>query len=212
MIRILIVDDHAIVRQGLAKILEKSRGMKVVAEYANGIDALNWLCHNECDVALVDISMPGISGIDLLKRLREAKLKLPVLIVSAHPEDQYAVRLIKAGADGYLIKECAPEDVVEAVRCVASGKKYISAAVAGMLAEELSAPNGKLPHETLSNREYQIFMLLASAKTITEIAETLRLSGKTISTYRSRILEKMQLRNNAELMQYAIVKQLTTLP
>ncbi|MDD2915929.1 MAG: response regulator transcription factor [Gallionella sp.] len=210
MIRIMIVDDHAIVRQGLAQILENTRKMKVVAEYANGIDALNWLRNNDCDIALIDISMPEINGIDLLKRLREITAKLPVLVISAHPEDQYAVRLLKAGANGYLVKECAPEDVVAAVNCVLGGKKYISADVAEMLTNELRAPGEKLPHETLSNREYQIFMLLASAKTTTEIAETLRLSSKTISTYRNRILEKMRMRNNAELMQYAISKKLTT--
>ena len=209
MIRILIADDHAIVRQGLARILEKSPDMKIVAEYDNGTDALNWIRNNDCDVALLDISMPGMNGIDLLKQLREEKPKLPVLILSIYSEDQYAVRLIKTGAAGYLTKGCAPAIVLEAVRQVASGKKYISPAVAEMLANEVGGPEGKLPHETLSEREYQIFLLLASAKTVKEIADTLALSGKTVSTYRSRILEKMQLRNNAELMLYAIEKQFT---
>jgi len=209
MIRILIADDHAIVRQGLARILEKNREMKIVAEHDNGVDALNWLRSNDCDIALLDISMPGMNGIDLLKQLREEKPKLPVLILSIYSEDQYAVRLIKTGAAGYLTKGCAPAIVLEAVRQVASGKKYISPAVAEMLANEVGGPDGKLPHEILSEREYQIFLLLASAKTVKEIADTLALSGKTVSTYRSRILEKMQLRNNAELMLYAIEKQLT---
>ncbi|MDO8262386.1 MAG: response regulator transcription factor [Gallionella sp.] len=209
MTRILIVDDHAIVRQGLARILEKNQGMKIVAECDNGIDALNWLRGNDCDIALIDISMPGMNGIDLLKQLREEKPKLPVLVISIYPEDQYAVRLIKAGAAGYLTKGCAPAIVVEAVCQIANGKKYISPTVAEMLANEFGAQDGKLPHETLSDREYQIFLLLAEAKTVSEIADALALSGKTISTYRSRILEKMHLRNNAELMHYVIEKQLT---
>jgi len=209
MIRIVIADDHAIVRSGLRQILEEYKEMKIVAEHDNGIDVLNWLRANDCDVVLLDISMPGKSGIDVLKQLHEEKPKLPVLVISIYPEDQYAVRLIKAGAAGYLNKESAPEVVVDAVRHVVSGKKYISSAVAEMLANELNADDEKLPHETLSDREYQIFLLLASAKTATEIAATLALSVKTISTYRGRILEKMHLRNNAELMRYAVEKHLT---
>ena len=208
MIRILIADDHAVVCKGLKFILEKSREMEIVACCTNGIDALNWLRKNDSDVALIDIAMPDMNGIDLLKQLRKEKPKLPVLILSAYPEDQYAVRLIKAGAAGYLNKECAPEEVVGAVRCVLGGKRHISTAVAEMLANELNIPDGKPPHEALSNREYQIFMLLASAQTVAEIAGTLKLSTKTISTYRSRILEKMHLHNNAELMRYAVDKNL----
>jgi len=208
MIRILIADDHAIVRRGLKQILEESPEMRVVAEAANGVDALHWIRANDCDVALLDISMPGRSGVEVLKQLREEKPKLPVLILSIYPEDQYAVRLIKAGAAGYLTKDSAPTEVVEAVRRVVSGKKYISPTVAEMLADELGAPDEKLPHQTLSDREYQIFLLLASAKTPTEIAAALALSVKTVSTHRHRILEKMHLRNNAELMHYAIEKRL----
>ena len=208
MIRIMIADDHAIVRQGLAKILEKNGEMKDVAEHDNGVDALNWIRAHDCDVALIDISMPGMNGIELLKQLREVKPHLPVLVVSIYAEDQYAVRLIKAGASGYLTKGCSPATLLKAVARVASGKKYISPAVSEMLADEVGAPNGKVSHEILSDREYQIFMLLASAKTVAEIAESLALSGKTISTYRGRILEKMHLRNNAELMRYAVDKNL----
>lgn len=208
MIRILIADDHAIVRQGLKQILEENQEMKVVAEHTNGIDALRWIRANDCDVALLDISMPGMNGIDVLKQLHEEKPKLPILILSIYPEDQYAVRLIKAGAVGYLTKESALEVVVEAVRRVADGRKYISPAVAEMLADDLGATPGKPVHETLSDREYQILLLLASAKTVSEIADTLALSVKTVSTYRTRILEKMHLRNNAELMHYAIAKHL----
>lgn len=208
MIRILIADDHNIVRQGLKLILENNHDMKVVASCANGIEARDWLHKNDCDVALVDIAMPGINGIDLLMRLRKDHPKLPVLIISAYPEDQYAVRLIKAGAAGYLNKECAPDEVVTAVRSVLDGKRHISPAVVEMLANELSLPDGRLPHESLSNREHQIFLLLASAKTVAEIADILKLSVKTVSTYRTRILDKMQLQNNAELMRYAISKNL----
>jgi DNA-binding NarL/FixJ family response regulator len=208
MIRILIADDHAIVRSGLRQILEESHEMKVVAEHDNGIEVLKWLRNNDCDVVLLDISMPGKSGIDVIKQLHEEKPKLPVLVISIYPEDQYAVRLIKAGAYGYLTKESAPEVVVDAVRHLASGKKYITASVAEMLANEFDALNEKPLHETLSDREYQIFLLLASARTATEIADSLGLSVKTISTYRSRILEKMHLRNNAELMRYAVENNL----
>lgn len=209
MIRILIVDDHAIVRQGLKQILEESGKMIVVAEFSSGVDALHWIYRNDCDVALLDISMPGKSGIEVLKQLHAEKPKLPILILSIHPEDQYAVRLIKAGAAGYLTKETAPETVVEAVHRVANGKKYISSTVAEMLANEVGVPDGKLLHEILSDREYQIFLMISSAKTVSEIADTLALSVKTISTYRSRILEKMNMRNNAELMHYAIEMRLT---
>ncbi|MBI1888175.1 MAG: response regulator transcription factor [Nitrosomonadales bacterium] len=206
MIRILIADDHAIVRQGLKQILEEHGKMKVVAEFSSGADALYWVYRNDCDVVLLDISMPGKSGIEVLKQLHAERPKLPILILSIYPEDQYAVRLIKAGAAGYLTKETAPETVVDAVRRVANGKKYISQTVAEMLANDIGMPDGKLPHETLSNREYQIFLMIASATTVSEIADTLALSVKTVSTYRRRILEKMNMRNNAELMHYAIEK------
>jgi DNA-binding NarL/FixJ family response regulator len=208
MIRILLADDHAIVREGLKEILEENHDMKVVAEVSNGAAALRWIHANECDVVLLDISMPGKSGIDVFKQIRDEKPKLAVLILSIYPEDQYAVRLIKSGAAGYLTKESAPEVVVDAVRRVAGGKKYISATVAEMLAYELGS-NSDLPaHKALTDREYQIFMLLSKAKTVSEIADILVLSVKTVSTHRSRILAKMRLHNNAELMHYAIEKGL----
>lgn len=209
MIRVLIADDHDLVRHGLRRIIENTPDMEVVAEQTNGVDALHWLARNDCDVLLLDISMPGRNGIEVLKQLRAEKPKLPVLILSNYTEDQYAVRLIKSGAAGYLTKGCASAVVLEALRAVAGGNKYFSPAVLEMLTNELSMPEGRLPHETLSNREYQIFRYLAAAKTVTEIGELLNLSGKTVSTYRTRVLEKMNLRNNAELMQYAIEKHLT---
>jgi two-component system invasion response regulator UvrY len=208
MIRILIVDDHDLVRHGLKRIFEEIQGMKIVAEQDNGIDALHWIRNNDCDVVLLDISMPGPNGIEILKQFREERPKLPILILSNFTEDQYAVRLIKSGAAGYLTKGSPSAEIVGAVRDVASGKKHFSPVVLELLANELSIPEGKLPHETLSNREFEIFRLFASAKTVTEIAATLNLSGKTVSTHRARILEKMKLRNNAEMMQYAIEKHL----
>ncbi len=208
MIRILIADDHIIVRHGLKLILEKSGEMKVVAEHGDGTSAINWLLRNDCDVALIDIAMPGMNGVDLLKHLRRDRPRLPVLILSSYPEAQFAVRLIKAGAAGYLNKECAPDEVVSAVHCVLNGKKHISPAVVELIANEVGIPDGKLPHETLSNREYQIFLLIASGKPLAETAGILNLSVKTISTYRSRIMEKMSMRNNADMMRYAIENHL----
>ena len=204
MIRILIADDHAIIRQGLKQIIEDSGEMRVVAEAGSGVDALRKIRGNDCDVVVLDISMPDMSGIDVLKQIHAEKPQLPILILSIYPEDQYAVRLIKAGAAGYMTKESAPSEVVSALLHIAGGKKYISPVVAELLANEVGADEEKLPHQILSDREYQIFLMLASARTVSEIADTLALSVKTISTYRSRILEKMRLSNNAELMRYAI--------
>ena len=208
MIRIIIVDDHAIVRHGLVRILEKNGDMKVVAELESGLEALKWLRSHECELALIDISMPGMNGIDLLKQLQIEMPKLPVLVVSIYSEDHSAVRLLKAGASGYLSKGCQPAILLTAVRAVASGHKYLSPEVSEMLANEVATRTKLVLHETLSDREYQILLMIASAKTVTEIAATLALSGKTISTYRSRILEKMHMRNSAELMLYAIENKL----
>jgi len=204
MIRILIADDHAIVRHGLKQIIEESGEMRVVAEADSGSAALRKLRETDCDAVLLDIAMPDMSGIDVLKLIHSEKPQLPILILSIYPEDQYAMRLIKAGAAGYMTKESAPSEVVKALLRVASGKKYISSAVAELLANEIGTPDEKLPHQILSDREYQIFLLLASARTVSEIADALSLSVKTVSTYRSRILEKMRLSNNAELMRYAV--------
>ncbi len=204
MIRILIADDHAIIRHGLKQIIEDSGAMRVVAEADSGIVALRKIREIECDAVILDIAMPGMSGIDVLKQIHAEKPHLPILILSIYSEDQYAVRLIRAGAAGYMTKESAPSEVVMALLCVAGGKKYISPMVAEILANEIGMDKEKLPHQLLSDREYQIFLLLASARTVSEIADTLALSVKTVSTYRSRILEKMRLNNNAELMRYAV--------
>jgi two-component system, NarL family, invasion response regulator UvrY len=208
MSRILIADDHVIVRQGLTRILEEDGVNQVVAQCKNGIEALNWLSIHPCDLAIIDIAMPGMNGIDLLKQLQNIKPKLPVLILSIYEEDQYAVRLIRAGAAGYLNKDASSADFTEAVLQVLGGKKYITPRVAELLASEVNDPHETDPHKKLSDREYQILMLLASAQTATQIAATLSLSVKTVSTYRSRILEKMHLANNAELMQYVLVRNL----
>ncbi len=204
MIRILIADDHAIVRHGLKQIIEEDGQMQVVAEAESGVEAMRKMREITCDAVLLDISLPDMSGVDVLKQIHAEKPQLPILILSAYPEDQYAMRLIKAGAAGYMTKESAPAEVVKALLRVAGGKKYINPAVAELLANELGAPEEKLPHQLLSDREYQIFLMLASAKTVSEIADSLALSVKTVSTYRSRVLEKMRLSNNAELMRYAI--------
>jgi two-component system invasion response regulator UvrY len=208
MIRILIADDHAIVRHGLKQIIEKGGEMRVVAEADCGSDALRKIREIECDVVLLDISLPDMSGIDVLKQIHAERPQLPVLILSIYSEDQYAMRLIKAGAAGYMTKETAPSEVVKALLRVAGGKKYITPTVAEILANDLGTAEEKLPHQILSDREYQIFLLLASAKTVSEIADTLALSVKTVSTYRTRVLEKMRLNNNLELMRYAVDHQL----
>jgi DNA-binding NarL/FixJ family response regulator len=182
--------------------------MKIVAEFADGAAALKWIHANDCDVALLDISMPGMSGIEVLRHLRQEKPGLAVLVFSTLPEDQYAMHLIKAGAAGYLTKGSSPTKIIETVLRVASGKRHLGAADTEMLANELGAMHVIPVHETLSNREYQIFIQLASAKTVTEIADALALSTRTVSTYRSRILVKMHMANNVELMRYAIEKHI----
>lgn len=213
MIRVLIADDHAIVRQGLKRILADTDDLAVAGEAASGVEVMQQIrgCGREggnCpfDIVLMDVAMPGRSGIDVLKQIKEEMPKLPVLVLSMYPEDQYAVRLIKAGAAGYLTKESAPELLVEAIRKVAAGKKYISPAVAEILAEEIGGHGPQ--HAVLSDREYQILLQIASGKTVSEIAAALSLSVKTVSTYRARVLEKMRMKNNAELTHYAIRNQL----
>jgi DNA-binding NarL/FixJ family response regulator len=209
MIRILIVDDHDLVRHGLERIFEKTQGMKIVAEKNNGVDALHWLRHNECDVALLDISMPGITGIEVLKQIHEEKPNLPILILSNYPEDQYAVRLIKSGAAGYLTKGCATAIMVKAVREVASGKKFFSPAVLEMLVNEICMPGEKLPHEILSDREFKIFLLLVAGKGVNEIAQELFISNKTVSTHKANLMVKMNLHNVSDLVRYAVKHGLT---
>lgn len=205
MIKVLIADDHAIVRSGLKQILDETGGeIQVLGEAANGREVLEKIQGQEWDVLVLDITMPGRSGLDILKDIRQLKPKLPVLILSMHAEEQFATRMLKAGASGYLNKESAPEELVKAIRKVCDGGKYVSPAQAERMVSELAGDSDKPPHELLSDREYEILCLIASGKTATQIAKQLSLSVKTVSTYRSRILEKMKLGTNAQLTHYAI--------
>lgn len=208
MINVFIADDHAIVRRGLKQIVSDADDMVVIGEAENGGDALHQLRQCPPDVLILDIAMPGKSGVEVLKQIKQEIPKLPVLILSMYPEEQYAVRLIKAGAAGYLAKESAPELLVSAIRVVAKGRRFISPSVAELLANELERDSDLPPHHALSDREFQTLQLIASGKTVSEIADSLALSVKTVSTYRARLLDKMKLKNNAELMHYAIKHRL----
>jgi DNA-binding NarL/FixJ family response regulator len=210
MIKILIADDHPIVRKGLKQILAETPNIIVAGEANNGAEVLKKVLKNEYDMVLLDISMPGRDGIDTLKELKDLKPNLPVLILSIHPEDQYAMRVLRAGAYGYLTKESAPEELISAIRTVSLGRKYISPSVAEQLVFNLDNNAEKRPHDKLSDREYQVMHMIASGKTVKEISEDLSLSVKTISTYRARILEKMKMKNIAELIRYAIKNGLVT--
>ena len=203
-IRVLIADDHAIVRQGLRQILSDTPDMLVAGEAENGVQALQMVRQGGWDVVLMDVTMPERNGIDTLKLLKKEYPKLPVLILSMHPEEHYAIRALKAGASGYLTKQSAPEQLVTAIRQVAGGKKYVSAAVAEALANAIGEDTDKEPHEKLSDREYQTLCMIASGKALSQIAEELNLSVKTVSVYRARLLEKMRLKNNAELTHYGL--------
>jgi DNA-binding NarL/FixJ family response regulator len=201
-IHVLIADDHAIVRQGLKQILSATDDLVVAGEADDGAEALHLAREQSWDVFLLDVSMPNRNGIDTLKQLKKEFPRLPVLILSMHPEEQYAVRALKAGASGYLTKQSAPEQLVTAIRHVAKGKKYVSPAVAQQLAEAISDDNDKHPHERITDREYQVLKLIASGNTLTQIAEELNLGVATVSTYRARLLEKMGLKSTAELIRY----------
>jgi two-component system invasion response regulator UvrY len=207
MLKILIADDHPVVRRGLKQIVAEIPGMAVADEATNGWEALSKVQAGDYDVVLLDITMPGKNGIEVLTQLKSEKPGLPILVLSMHPEKQFAVRALRAGASGYLTKESAPDELVTAIQKVSSGGKYISPSLAEELASVIQQSE-KLPHENLSNREYQVMCLLASGKTATEIAKEMSLSVKTISTYRSRILEKMGMKNNAELIHYAVENHL----
>lgn len=204
MIRVLIVDDHAIVRHGLRRILDEARGIMVGGEAENGNEALRMMRTEEWDIVLLDISMPERNGIDTLKQIMGDNKNAKVLILSMYPEDQHAIRLLKAGASGYLTKQAAPEQLVDAIHKVVAGKKYISPALAELLLMECDSDSDKPPHTLLSDREYQVLRLIGSGKKVSEIAEAMSLSVKTVSTYRAGILEKMKLKNNAELTYYVI--------
>ncbi len=208
MIKILIADDHAIVREGLKQILAETSDMVVAGEAADGEQCLELVWKNDLDLVLLDIAMPGRGGMDILKQLKHEKPKLPILMLSMYPEEQYAVRSLKAGASGYLTKESAPEELISAIRKVSQGGKYVSSSLAEKLAVYLETDTEKPVHETLSDREYQVMLMIASGKTVKQIADELSLSIKTISTYRARTLRKMGMKNNAEITYYAIKNEL----
>jgi two-component system invasion response regulator UvrY len=202
--RILIADDHAVVRHGLKQILADAFSQAVFGEAGNAEEVFSQIGKEPWDVVVLDISMPDRSGLEVLCDIRKARPELPVLVLSMHPENQFAVRVLRDGASGYLTKASAPEELVGAIKKVLAGGRYVSPVLAEKLAADLSVNTDKAPQEFLSNREYQVLRLLASGKIVSEIAEELRLSVKTISTYRARVLEKMRLRNNAQLMHYAM--------
>jgi DNA-binding NarL/FixJ family response regulator len=204
MIKILIADDHAIVREGLKQIVAETSDMVVADEASSGHEVLDKVRSNEYTVVVLDISMPGGDGLNILKQIKKEKLKLPVLVLSVHPEEQYAVRVLKAGAAGYLTKESAPGELISAIRRVSTGRKYVSSLLAEKLAFDLQSEGETSLHETLSDREFQVMCMIASGKRVKDIGEELCLSVKTISTYRSRILEKMRMKNSAELTHYAL--------
>lgn len=208
MIRILVADDHPIVRQGLKQIIADFPDMVVAAEAADGQEVLNHVWKDEFDVALLDISLPDRNGLDILKQLKSRKPGLAVLLLSVHPEEQYALRGLKAGASGYITKDRAPDELISAIRAAASGKKYISPSMAQTLAAAPDMAGESLPHHLLSDREYSVMLLIAAGKSNKVIAEQMSLSPKTVSTYRSRILKKMGLKTDAEIVRYAIENQL----
>ena len=206
--KVLIADDHAVVRRGLKQILSEERDVTVVGEAKNGHEALEMSRRLEWDVAVVDYAMPGRSGVELLKEIKRHHPKRPVLVLSMYPEEWHAVQVLRAGGAGYLSKETATEELMTAIRKVAKGGRYVSAGLAEKLASGLAPDRARAPHETLSDREYRVFWLLASGKQISQIAQETFLSPSTISTYRTRILRKLGLANNAQLVQYAVQHQL----
>jgi len=208
MTRILIADDHTLFREGLKHIMAEYPELVVADEASNGTEVLDKIWNNDYDMVLLDITMPGMTGLEALKQLKNEKPKLPVLVLSMHPEEQYAVRVIRAGASGYLRKESAPDELITAIRQISQGRKYITPSLAEKLAFEVEADSEKAPHDILSDREYQVLRMIAEGKTVKYIAKELSLSAKTVSTYRARIMEKMKMKTNAELMHYVMKHRL----
>ncbi|MEW6369339.1 MAG: response regulator transcription factor [Pseudomonadota bacterium] len=207
-IRVFIADDHAIVREGLKQILAEQRDIIVAGEAENGLDAIKLFRKSRCHVMLLDISLPDRNGIEVLKQIKAERPELAVLMLSMHREDQYAIRALKAGAAGYLTKQSAPRELVTAIRQVAGGQKYVSATLAQALASQIGTDHEAPVHDSLSDREFQTLTMIASGKTVSEIARELSLSVKTVSEYRARLLAKMNLKTSAELTSYAIRNQL----
>jgi two-component system, NarL family, invasion response regulator UvrY len=208
MIRVLIADDHSVVRRGIRQILADDSEFQVAGEAADGAEVLSQVDSVRVDVVLLDITMPGKNGLDVLKELKRLRPQLPVLVLSMHPENQLAIRILRAGAAGYISKESAPEELISALKKICAGGKYVSAKLAETLASFVVDDRNEPPHESLSDREYQVMSLLALGKTVTEIGDELGISIKTVSTYRTRVLEKMKMRSNAELTRYALQNQL----
>lgn len=206
--KILITDDHAVLRRGLRQILEDGFGKIVFGEASNASEAIAAVAREHWDLVVLDITMPGRTGLEALKEIKAIKPNMRVLVLSVHSEDQFAVRVLKAGASGFLNKDSAPEELVKAVRKVVAGGRYVSASLAEKLAFNLDHPSDELPHQKLSDREFQVLRMIGSGKTVSEIAEELGLSVKTVSTYRARILEKMNLNTNAELTRYSFENKL----
>lgn len=205
MIKVLIADDHPVVRKGLKQILEEGGSIRVVDEASNASEVLKLVAKKTYDVVVLDITMPGRSGIDIIEDIKQEQPKLPILILSNYHEDQYAIRALKEGASGYLMKQSAPDDLVKAVNIVAQGKKYVTPTLAEKMAYDLGNDDKKkIPHERLSKREFSIMCMIASGRSVSDVAENLCLSVKTVSTYRSRILEKTGLKNNSEITHYAV--------
>jgi len=204
MVRVVIVDDHAIVRRGLIQVIDESGTMRIVGEAENSSDAMQLLRKTVCDVVVLDITLPDRNGVETLKLIRKEFPKLKVLMLSMHPENQYALRALKAGASGYLTKQSAPAQLVSAITQVSQGRKYLTPGVAEELANSIGDDSSEAPHQKLSIREYQTLCLIASGKSLTEIGHHMSISVKTVSVYRSRLLEKMRMKHNAELTHYAI--------
>lgn len=203
-LNILIADDHKILRQGLKKILDESFKETNYGEAANSDDVLRILDEYKWDIAILDLNMPGKSGLEILKDLKALRPEIPVLVLSMYPEEQFALRVIKSGASGYLTKDSAPEELVNAVDKILEGRKYITQSLAELLASEVKKPDVEYPHQLLSDREYEIFLMIAGGKTVSQIADELSLSSKTVSTHRAHILQKTKLKNNADISLYAI--------
>jgi DNA-binding NarL/FixJ family response regulator len=208
MIKVLIADDHPIVRAGLKQVIEKSPDMKVAGEALNGQEVLESVSRERWDIVILDFSMPGRSGLDVIKDIRRERPSLPILVLSMHPEAELAPRLLKAGVAGYLMKESATTELVNAIRKIHSGGRYVSQALAEKLAGDLAFESGKQRHELLSDREYQVLLCIAEGRTAQEIAIELSLSIKTVRTYRDRVMEKLSLKNDVELSHYAIEHRL----
>jgi len=204
MLQVAIVDDHEIVRAGFREMLAEELGISIAFEAASGEEALARLQETSCDVLLLDLALPGQSGVDILRILRQRHAGVHVLVLTGYPEERYALAMIRHGADGYLCKECGRDELLHAVRTVAQGRRYLSPRMMELLADEVAGGSPAVPHEQLSERELQVFLRLASGQSVSEIGEVLHLSVKTVSTYRTRLLEKLGVASNAELAAYAL--------